>query len=368
MDGLWSAASDHRPEGPTEPGLHHSAAGAEGAEGVDGVDAVEAEAPRWTRHAWTAVRLSAALAGLAATAYLVRREGLGAVADAVDLALPVLPQVMALELGRLCCETLATRTSLGERGRAVPLLRLVAGQLVAHAMLNVAPAGRTTGEVTKAALISRWVGGAEAAAAASVMQAATFVGVGLVSAACAAGAFLVAGPQVLFWLLVGNACALLLLGVGLRTLLGSAWLVGLVRRRLPRQQGRLARFQEGVRGGDPLALGPAAFLALGMGCQVLQMAVLASAVGARTGAASALAAQGVHLVTATAAVFVPGQLGAREAAFSLAADTLGTTPARAASIAVCVHLSQLALASVGFVTLLVWRSRQPRSGGQALPA
>jgi uncharacterized membrane protein YbhN (UPF0104 family) len=318
---------------------------------------VAAPAPglAWSRQLWTAVRVAAAFGGLAATAWLARAEGLGTVAEAIDQALPVLPAVIALEVGRLCFEALATRASLGARGRAVPLPRLFAGQLVAHAMLNVAPAGRPTAEVTKAALISRWVGGAEAAAAASLMQAATFVGVGFVSATCAAGAYLVAGPQTLFWLLVVNAAVLLLLGVGLRWLLGSERLVGWARRRLPRHERTIDRFRGSVRSGDPLTFWPAAFLALGMGCQVLQMGTLAGAVGARTGVAGAFAAQGVHLVTATAAVFVPGQLGAREAAFSLAAGTLGTTPARAASIAICVHLSQLLLAFVGFVTLLAWR-------------
>ncbi len=331
-------------------------------DGAAGAAAPQAS-PAATGHLWTALRLAAALAGLLATAWLVRREGLGAVAEAVDLALPVLPWVVAFEVGRLGCETLATRASLGARGRAVPPLRLFAGQLVAHAMLNVAPAGRTTAEVTKAALISRWVGGAEAAAAASLMQAATFVGVGLVSAACAVGAWLVGGAGTLFWLLAVNAGALLTLGVGLRALLGSERLLAWVRRRLPSHEGAIGRFRDGVRSGDPLTFWPAAFLALGMGCQVLQMYTLAGAVGARASLEGAFAAQGVHLVTATAAVFVPGQLGAREAAFGLAAGTLGTTPARAASIAICAHLSQLLLAVLGFVTLLAWR--RSRSGTAA---
>jgi uncharacterized membrane protein YbhN (UPF0104 family) len=291
------------------------------------------------------------------------REGLGAVAEAVDLALPVLPWgLVAFEVGRSAANPGHPRVAGRARPR-VPPLRLFAGQLVAHAMLNVAPAGRTTAEVTKAALISRWVGGAEAAAAASLMQAATFVGVGLVSAACAVGAWLVGGAGTLFWLLAVNAGALLTLGVGLRALLGSERLLAWVRRRLPSHEGAIGRFRDGVRSGDPLTFWPAAFLALGMGCQVLQMYTLAGAVGARASLEGAFAAQGVHLVTATAAVFVPGQLGAREAAFGLAAGTLGTTPARAASIAICAHLSQLFWRSSGYVTLLAWR--RSRSGTAA---
>jgi uncharacterized membrane protein YbhN (UPF0104 family) len=239
----------------------------------------------------------------------------------------------------------------------VPIPRLFMGQLVAHAMLNVAPGGRAAAEVTKAALIAPWVGGAEAAGAATMMQAATFVGVGLMSAACAAGAWATSGTSTLFWLLLANVALLLTLGVGMRVLLRSPRAVGWMIRRLPERHQHLERFRDAARAGDLFAFQPAFFLFLGMGCQVLQMRVLAGAVGATATMAGAFAAQGVHLVTASLAQFVPGQLGAREAAFALAAQTLGTTPARAATMAIVAHLSQLALASIGFVTLLAWRRR-----------
>jgi uncharacterized membrane protein YbhN (UPF0104 family) len=319
------------------------------------------------RHLWTFVRVAVALGGLALTAWIVEREGLDAIGQAIAQAIPVLPLAMALEVGRLLCETLATRTSLGARGRAVPIPRLFLGQLVAHAMLNVAPGGRAAAEVTKAALIAPWVGGAEAAGAATMMQAATFVGVGSMSAACAVGTWAVSGTGALFWLLVGNAALLCCLGVGMRALLRSARAVGWLIRRLPERHRHLERFREAARAGDLFAFQPALFLFLGMGCQVLQMRVLAGAVGAAATMAAAFAAQGVHLVTASAAQFVPGQLGAREAAFVLAAKTLGTTPARAATIAIVAHLSQLSLAAVGFVTLLAWRHRRGAQAGTSTP-
>ena len=97
------------------------------------------------------MRVAVALGGLALTAWIVKREGVDAIGEAIGAALPVLPLAMAREVGRLLFETVATRTSLGERGRAVPISRLFLGQLVAHAMLNVAPGGRAAAEVTKAA-------------------------------------------------------------------------------------------------------------------------------------------------------------------------------------------------------------------------
>ena len=312
------------------------------------------------------MRIGAALAGLALTAYVVRREGLAVIASAIREALPVLPLAMGLEVCRLLFETMATRVSLGARGRAVPLGRLLLGQLAAHAMLNVAPGGRAAAEVTKAALLSPWVGGAEAAGAGATMQAATFVGVGLMSGACAAGAYATGGEGTLFWLLVGNCALLLTLGVGMRALLRSPRAVAWVERRFPRHQGRIERFRDAARAGNLFAFGPALFLLLGMSCQVAQMRLLSGAVGGSATMAGAFAAQGVHLVMASAALFVPGQLGAREAAFGLAAKSLGTTPARAATIAILAHVSQLVLASLGFITLLAWR-RAKRAPGAATP-
>jgi uncharacterized membrane protein YbhN (UPF0104 family) len=102
-----------------------------------------------------------------------------------------------------------------------------------------------------------------------------------------------------------------------------------------------------------------------MTCQGLQMKVLAGGVGAPGTLAGAFAAQGVHLVVASVAVFVPGQLGAREAAFGLAAEALHTTTAAATSIALLAHASQIALAVVGFVVLFAWRRRKIEPPGAA---
>lgn len=321
-----------------------------------------------------ALRVLVALGGITLIVLVVRREGAGRIAEAVKRAEPVLLPAFLLEVGRLVMETFASRASLGERGKQVPWAHLFRAQLVAHAMLNVAPAPRASAEVTKAALLSRWVGGAESAAAGAVMQAATFVGVAFMSALCGAVTLVHAGGgsdargatgRLLAGFLFGNAALLFGLGVGLRALLRSARAVRWVTRRFPSRAAVIERFRAAAAPGDLFAFRPALFLALGMTCQVLQMKVLAGGVGAPGTIGGAFAAQGVHLVMASVAVFVPGQLGAREAAFGLAADALGTTSAAATSIALLAHASQVVLALIGFVVLFAWR--RSRAQAEARP-
>src|SRR5690606_28024062 len=84
-------------------------------------------------------------------------------------------------------------------------------------------------------------------------------------------------------------------------------------------------------------------------------AVLAAAVGIDPTVLGALAFQGVSLVIAALGVMIPGQLGASEGGFTFAADTLGTTEARALSVALLAHAVQLLLIVVGSLVLSLWR-------------
>lgn len=340
------------------------------------VEAADAPVPRGKRSLlFEALRIGVALGGIALVVIVVRREGPDRIAEAVRHARPVLLPAFGLEVGRLVMETFASRAALGTRGKLVPWLHLFRAQLVAHAILNTAPAPRASAEVTKAALLSRWVGGAESAAAGGVMQAATFIAVGFMSALCGAVTLANMAPasdasagasRTLVAFLFGNAALLFTMGVGLRALLRSDRAVRWALKRFPARAALIERFRVAALPGDLFAFRPAACLALAMTCQVLQMKVLAGGVGASGSLDGAFAAQGVHLVVATAAVFVPGQLGAREAAFGLAAQALHTTSAAAMSIALLAHASQIVLAFVGFVVLFAWRRARPPSPGPAV--
>ena len=69
-------------------------------------------------------------------------------------------------------------------------------------------------------------------------------------------------------------------------------------------------------------------------------------------------ADGTYLVIAALGVLVPGQIGASEGGFALAAEALGTDAARAISIALLSHAVQLALVAVGFLVLVLWPGRK----------
>lgn len=314
----------------------------------------------------TGLRILVAVAGIGLAVLTVLHEDPSRIGAALRHARPVLPLAFGLEFGRLVMETCASRAALRQRGRPVPWWRLLQAQLVAHSMLNVAPAGRTSAEVTKAALLGRWVGGAEAAAAGALMQSATFVGVATVSLLCGVVTWVAARPattthpslgRTLASLLFANAALLYFLGAGLRRLLRSRRLAAWIHVRCPSHRLLVERFRRATPVDARSVLGPAGFLTLGMVLQVVQMKVLAGGVGAVGSLRGAFAAQGVHLVMASLAAFVPGQFGAREAAFGLAAEALGTTPAAAISIALLAHASQLGLALVGFLVLIFWRRR-----------
>lgn len=156
-------------------------------------------------------------------------------------------------------------------------------------------------------------------------------------------------------LLVGNGVGLIGLGVGLRALVRSERVATWLGRRWPRVAGPLGRFRHESARGPLLAPLPSGLLGAGMLFNVLELGAIARAVGASSQPGAAFAAFGAQLVAATAAVFVPGQLGAREAAFSLSASALGTTPLLAATVSIAAHAVQLALSAVSFVVLLALR-------------
>ncbi|MBZ0118665.1 MAG: UPF0104 family protein, partial [Sandaracinaceae bacterium] len=81
------------------------------------------------------------------------------------------------------------------------------------------------------------------------------------------------------------------------------------------------------------------------------------AVGLSPGVLGALAVHGVYLVVAAIGVLVPGQLGASEGGFALAAGVLGAREAQAMSIALLSHAIQLVLVVAGLIVLALWRGR-----------
>ena len=287
---------------------------------------------------WIAVRIVLALAGLAGVALLVRDIGVDALRAAI------VPAV-------------ASRATLGPRGRGIPPLAMYGAHLVAYAVMGVAPAGRATSEAVKATLLARWVGGPAAAALGTTNQANVLISSGTYTLFAAVAAYVTTGPSVLTWALavhfvMMNASGLVLRGAARYERFG-AWLA----RRLPKIAEHAREFHAASR---ETALVPAKPVLAMMGGRALQSAhfgVLAMAVGLSPGVLGALAVHGVYLVVAAIGVLVPGQLGASEGGFALAAGVLGAREAQAMSIALLSHAIQLVLVVAGLIVLALWRGR-----------
>lgn len=302
------------------------------------------------------VKAVGALVGLGLTALMVDELGPRALAESMRPALATLPWCFACEAARILFEALATRSALGPWARHVPFPRLYAMHVVTYAVGQVLPMPRPAAEATKAALLRpHGVPLSASISTGATLQAATFVSVATMSLVSAG--FVAPTPGVpLRGILLANAALLASLGTGLRALARAPGLASRLARRLPRHAAAIEAFREESARGPLVPLVPALFLVASMALNVVELWLVGRGVGARGGLAGAFAAFGAQIVAATVAVAVPGQVGAREATFRLAAGALGTTALLAVAISAFTHGVQLTVALVGFAVLLVLRT------------
>jgi hypothetical protein len=318
--------------------------------------AVPGEPGAWRRRVTGLLRPVFALAGVGMLALLVHKAGpreLGAVlADASAW----LPWVVLLELGRQCMDALATRFAYGAGAERVPLSVLARAQLIGTAVSSMAPAGRAAAEATKAALLSPYMGGGTATAAAATSQSASLAAGGFISFPCALASYLLTGFSLFTVAMLVHGVLLVLLSAGVRACMRAkrpaAWLA----RRFRRWASHTEQFQASARCGALLPWRPSlAFLGSRL-LQVGQYAVLTHAVGIDTSVVQALFSQGLYLCALAVGSLVPGQVGVSDGAFAMAAGVLDTTAARAMSVAMLGHVVQLLFVLAGVLTPLVWRT------------
>jgi hypothetical protein len=305
------------------------------------------------------VRGALALVGLALLVSIVDHIGPEAIAELVLAALPWMPVALVLEGARIACDASATAAILGDRWRTIGAWRLFLGHVVGHGVMNVMPGGRSAAEAVKAALFYETIGAGDATAIGATNQANVLLASAIFSLPCAGAAFVVSADRRLAIAIVIHAAVLFGSGLGVRVIAASASIERFVQRRAPGWSDGLAQFTAAARSVPYLAMAPIGWMALGRAMQTLQYAVLAHAVGLAITPLVALTVQGTNLVAAAIGVLVPGQLGSSEAVFMLAADALGTTPARATSVALLAHASGVTWTATGLLVLLFWRA--PRS-------
>jgi hypothetical protein len=301
--------------------------------------------------AW--VRVALGVIGLVALGLIVWNVGPELIWSTLRPAIRWLPVLCAIELVRMACEAEASYLAFGPLAKRIPKLAIFRANVVGQAVANLAPAPRVVNETIKATLLAPYVGGGAAASVGFTIQGVTLVAVGLFSVPCAIAIFFLDGLSVWFWATTIHAVVLVASGLVFRAVTRAErpgrWLV----KKFPRLAMPATAFRDHASGVGLWATGPTIALTVNRCLQCLQYWVAARAVGIDAGLARALAAQGVNLVASAVGVIVPGGFGTTDGAFTLAADMLSTTTARATALALLMRCMQIAWLLVGSVILLV---------------
>jgi hypothetical protein len=307
----------------------------------------------------TPVRIAVALCGAAAVALILRGLGWSEVYDKISHAAGYLPIVLALDGTVLACSMLALRSLYGAAGPDVPVSQLVRAGLVGFAVNGLLPAGRAVAEVTRASLLSRWVGSGTAAAAAARMQAVVLVAHGTMSVAATIAAVLAVGWTWLPLAIGLQAILTLAIGVFLLAMATRVHIGAWLGRRVSRARVFGSELDAALARAPAIPTGAIAWELAGRCVEVVQKAVLIACIGGVVGVSPALCVEGLHLVGAAIGDLVPAQLGVQEGNFTLASAALGLPAGGAVVIALLAHVSQLAWVLVGTIVPLVWRAEPP---------
>lgn len=311
-----------------------------------------------------AFRLALGVAGIALLVGIVLHVGVDAILTTLRPAIKWLPVLCVLELGRMACETLSSWLAYGSLARRIPLPTLFRAHVIGQSLGGLAPAPRVVNEAIKIGLLAPHVGAEAATSVGFINQAATLIAVGLFSIPCGAAILALGGASVWFWASALHAVVLVANGLGLRAITRAdapgRWLV----KKFPRLAPRADAFRAHTSETGLWAAGPTSALMLGRLVQVGQFAVGAHAVGIDAGVLGAMATQGVNLIAAAVGVLVPGGFGTTDGAFTLAANLLGTTIARATSLALLMRCMQFAWVPIGSVLALFSPAAPPKEASR----
>jgi hypothetical protein len=264
---------------------------------------------------------------------------------------------MLLEAAWMGMDVFVLRALLGEQAKRAPAGAYLRSAVTAYAVTILFPAGRTSAEVTRAAMLSPHLGPGVVARAAVQMQGASMLGTAAISACALLSAL--AGPG------DGHRLTVLILSsAALNGALGAVFLFG---GRAPRVwaflKKRVAFLPELADAKDDPTSSPARAVLVSLAGRSIQCALFFVALFAATGIASlrlGSVAQGISLAGSTFGDAIPQQAGVVEGAFFYFAGALGLAdaPVKAVAIALLVRCSQLLLAASCLVAGVVWRRRE----------
>lgn len=305
------------------------------------------------------VRLAAFLVGASFLAWLVVRAGPTHLYEAVVLAGPWFPAIVACELTIALGDLLAIRILVGQR---LPIRAWLGSTAAAYASSLLLPAGRVAGEALRTTILAPYVGPSRAAGACSRMQACSLVANAIVSLG---GTFFVIGPT-LRVALFANAVVCGSIATVILLVVRSPRFAAFVAKRFR----KLVDTHRGDGGASPGAgetfRASLAFVGARL-VQVLQYGILVRAIAGRTTLSLAVSAHAIHLVGASVGDFVPGQLGVAEGSFQAFAASMGVDDVRALTLALVARASQVVAALV-CAPLLFAYSKERLGADRELPA
>lgn len=304
----------------------------------------------WMRAGFWA-RIALGVVGLGVVVWMIVSVGPDKVVASVGPALPWVPLICLLEMGRMAAETLAARIAFGSRASLVPLAALFRANVIGQSIANVAPAPRVVNETIKASLLAPHAGVPTVTSVGLTIQAATLTSVGLFSLPCGLAIYLRNNQPIWVWAALIHAFVLVGTGIALRAMTVSRRFSSWLAKRFPRWAPGASMFSDHASETGLWAAGPTLALMGNRACQMGQIAVAAHAVGVDVDVLSALAAEGVNLIAAAVGVMVPGGFGTTDGAFTLAADLLRATALQATSMALLLRCAQIVWLAVGSAIL-----------------
>jgi len=298
-------------------------------------------------------RVLAAAAGFGCLAFLIQHSDPQAVWAAVLHAPLMFPIVVLLQALVVGFESYAVLLLYGDARRVIPMREVWRSSMFSFAVVVIFPFGRAVGEAARAAMLSRYVGSARAAAAAAQIQAVTLIGNALISIPCAIAAYLMVGVTWLFWAVLGHFVVSAALAIGVIVAGRHSGVVAKLGKFFPggaewgsKVDAHLKQKQE------PLTV-PVLLLVLSRCVDTLQRMVLLVAVGGTFSLLKGLTSEGISLVASSAGDAIPGQVGVIEMGYSLTAEVLHLERGNAVAMGLLFHFAVLVWVGLGFLAALV---------------
>ncbi len=301
------------------------------------------------RSRWRLVgRLLLFLVGVLAVVVMVRQFGAEQIGAAIARTAVWLPLICLLDFSWVALEGGALLAVYGPERRQISLRLWLYTSFVHYAAFMLLPMGRATAEVTRAAVLKRFINRDLAVVGAALMQSLTMVGNGITSLVAAGAVFWFASSRALTLALLTNAALMLVFGIVSYLVLRHVKVGGFLARRFERFAEAGPGFDQQFslsRRAHPRAL---AFCLLGRVVQTAQYGVIVCAVTGHFSFAHAWIAEGIQMAARSAGDFVPNQIGVTEGAFVLFrhALDLAELPALAMTIALVARISNVSVASL----------------------